>query len=255
MDIDDIAIEARAFQRELDALKERLAPGDFGWYPYGTLANFHILRSLLTGEHRRLLELAGGAGVVDIGAADGDTAFFMERLGLRADVVDYAPTNFNGCRGVRALKQALDSSVGIHEVDLDHSFELPGEGYNLAFFLGILYHLKNPFGALESLSRLARHALLSTRIARFSAGRERRRERVDFSRIPVAYLVDSFETNNDPTNFWIFSEAGLRRVLDRSGWDILDWCTVGDTVESDPASNEGDERAFCLIRSRHFSAN
>ena len=253
MDIDEIAIEAKGFQRTLDNVKKEIAPTAFSWYPYGTLDNFHVLRSLLSGPNRNLLELAGEGGrIVDIGAADGDTALFLEHLGREADVVDYAPTNFNGCQGVRALKEALGSNVAIHEVDLDARFDLPGQEYQLAFFLGILYHLKNPFGALESLSRLARHALISTRITRFNTVRSRRANRVELSAVPVAYLVDPYETNNDPTNFWIFSDAGLRRVLARSGWDILDYSSFGNTSDSDPATTQGDERAFCLVRSRHF---
>lgn len=257
MDIADIAARAAAYRGQLDALKQRLAPADFAWYPYGTLDNFHVLDLLLKDGHRRLLELVGDAPVVDIGAADGDTAFFMETLGCRADVVDYAPTNYNGCRGVHALKAAIDSKVDIREVDLDARFDLPGERYGLAFFLGILYHLKNPFGALESLARSARHALVSTRIARYnvapraSTAGPLNTARVEMQSIPVAYLVDTLETNNDPTNYWMFSEAGLRRVLDRSGWDVLDFMTLGNTASSDPATNEGDERAFCLVRSRH----
>jgi tRNA (mo5U34)-methyltransferase len=71
---------------------------------------------------------------------------------------------------------------------------------------------------------------------------------------PVAYLVTATECNNDPSNYWIFSAEGLRRILDRTGWDILDWMTVGQHVDSDPASAEGDERAFCLVRSRVLAA-
>lgn len=257
MDIDDIAQRALAYRGELQAAKTRIAPSAFGWYPYGTLDNFHILTLLLKDERRDLLALVGDAPIVDIGAADGDTAFFMESLGCRADVVDYAPTNFNGCRGVRALKAELGSRVNIHDVDLDARFDLPGERYGLAFFLGILYHLKNPFGALDSLARGARHALVSTRIARYNlapdapTGERVNRTRVDLASVPVAYLVDTHETNNDPTNYWMFSDAGLRRALDRAGWDVLDYITLGNTEASDPASDAGDERAFCLVRSRH----
>ena len=50
----------------------------------------------------------------------------------------------------------------------------------------------------------------------------------------------------------MFSEAGLRRILYRSGWDVLDFMTLGNTTDSDPATNKGDERAFCYLRSRHF---
>lgn len=77
-------------------------------------------------------------------------------------------------------------------------------------------------------------------------------DRVDLQNVPTAYLVSPSETNNDPTNYWIFTSPGLRRILDRTGWDVLDYMTVGNTHNSDPATAEGDERAFCLVRSRHF---
>src|SRR6185437_3180823 len=55
--------------------------------------------------------------------------------------------------------------------------------YDLIFFLGILYHLKNPFYALESLAKVTRHMLISTRVAKLSpAGRSMRD-------LPVAYLL------------------------------------------------------------------
>lgn len=259
MEILEITQKALEFRTHLDAVKQGLAPADFSWYPYGTLDNFYVIEKLLHGDTRRLLELVGTAPIADIGAADGDTAFFMETIGCRADIVDFPPTNFNGCRGARALKAALDSNVAIHEIDLDARFELPGERYGLAFFLGILYHLKNPFGALESLARCAHYALVSTRVARYNlapaarGARNVNASRIELLTVPAAYLVDTHETNNDPTNYWMFSVAGLRRILDRTGWDVLDFMTVGDTTTSDPASSAGDERAFCLVRSRHFT--
>ncbi len=259
MDIQEIASRAHDYRHELDTVKKQLAPTDFTWYPYGTLDNFTILEQLLSGANRKLIELAGGAPIADIGAADGDTAFFMETLGFRADTVDFSPTNYNGCRGMKALKAALDSSVNIHEVDLDARFDLPGERYGLAFFLGILYHLKNPFGALENLAHCARHSLVSTRIVRYNLAPTARgnnnvnKSRVELRTVPAAYLVDSDETNHDATNYWMFSEAGLRRIIDRTGWDVLDFMTIGNVTTSDPASNKGDERAFCLLRSRHLA--
>jgi hypothetical protein len=69
---------------------------------------------------------------------------------------------------------------------------------------------------------------------------------------PVTCLVAADETNNDATNFWMFSEAGLRRILHRCGWEVLDFLTLGNTDNSDPATAAGDERAFCYVRSRHF---
>lgn len=281
MDIATMQDKALVFERWLAEKKLELRGPEF-WYPYGTLSNFSHFNALLTGENRFLLNLIGEKPTVDIGCADGELSFFLESLGCKAQVIDYAPTNNNNLRGVKLLKETLLSSVEIREVDLDSQFSLPEKEYNLAFFLGILYHLKSPFYALEALSKSARYCLISTRIARFNRPatedvrvankslfskysfpvRNRSMEkttaelshsdRVDFRNIPVAYLLDDLESNNDPTNYWIFSDAGLRRILKRTGWEILDYITVGNTTDSDPASAQGDERAFCLVKSYRF---
>lgn len=257
MDAASLDTSSQRFRQALDKRKEQLAPADFGWYPYGTLDNFHILNQLLTGENRNFLDRVRDGLIVDIGAADGDIAFFLESLGHHVHVADFPPTNFNGCRGAHLLKRALNSDVEILEVDLDSAFRLPATRYELAFFLGILYHLKNPYLALESLAKCSHYAFVSTRITRFNVARGAEgsavnRQRIDLREAPVAYLVAPDETNNDATNFWMFSEAGLRRILDRTGWEVLDFLTLGNTEDSDPATAAGDERAFCYVRSRHF---
>jgi tRNA (mo5U34)-methyltransferase len=238
---------ALAFRSVLQETKLRIAPKD-QWYPYDSLSNFVHLEKLLSGETAALFDDIKGWSIADIGAADGDVAFFLETLdAAHIDIIDNPPTNWNGLRGAALLRQSLSSRAEVHHVDLDSQFRLPRATYSLIFFLGILYHLKNPFYVLEMLSRSSRRLLLSTRIARFAND-----GRTDISQIPVAYLVDTFETNNDPTNFWIFSDAGLRRLIARCGWQIQAYMTVGNTINSDPATAQGDERAFCLLQSVNF---
>ncbi len=250
MDIADIKREAIRFNNEvLDRQKKSISLTDFKWYPYSTIGNFYHLEALLTGKNRFLLDLIGNQPTLDIGCADGDLAYFLESLGCEIDVIDYAPTNFNHLQGARRMKQALASSVTIHDINLDSQFAIPRNDYGLVFFLGILYHLKNPFYVLETLARNSTYCLLSTRIAKFDAQPERFKRRTHLSALPVAYLLDPGETNNDASNYWIFSDEGLRRILKRTGWEICDYLTVGDITHSDPVSNEGDERAFCLAKS------
>jgi tRNA (mo5U34)-methyltransferase len=243
VDLPAVVARGREFERELSDLKRQLGPAGF-WYPYSTLGNLVHLEALLTGEHRQLDAVLGDGVVADIGGADGDLAFFLEQLGYRVHLIDNPPTNFNGLRGARMLKDALSSSVEIFEVDLDSQFTLPQARYETVLFLGIAYHLKNPYYAFEHLARSARRCLVSTRVIRFDPSKE-----THLRHLPVAYLVDPLETNNDPTNYWMFSETGLRRLLSRAGWDVLDFITVGNTEDSEPATAEGDERAFCLLQS------
>jgi hypothetical protein len=244
VNIDALVANAPAFETELAALKASLEPASF-WYPYGSITNVVHLSRLLTDSHRDLGALAAGRAVVDIGAADGDMAFFLERNGFVTEIVDHGPTNWNGLRGARRLQEALGSAVVIHDVDLDAQFRLPRSDYGLVLFLGILYHLQNPFYALKALAAASAYCLVSTRIAQVTVDRKTRLDNA-----PVAYLVSPTETNNDATNYWIFSYPGLQRLCDRTGWDIVDTIRLGATKDSDPASPDRDERAFLLLKSR-----
>jgi tRNA (mo5U34)-methyltransferase len=235
-----------ALTKEQELWKTKLAhrPKPF-WYPYATLRNLPVLERLVAGGGVDLLELCRGkyGSVADLGAADGDLAFFLEELGLSVDVVDNESTNFNRLEGARILKKALNSSVTIRSIDLDSRSQLFTQRYDAAFFLGVLYHLKNPFYILERLAHVTRYCFLSTRIARQTA------DGFPLSKYPIAYLLGPEECNNDSTNFWIFSDEGLKRLIHRTGWSVLEYTTIGDTNNSTPADPNHDERVFCVLKS------
>jgi tRNA (mo5U34)-methyltransferase len=235
-----------ALTKEQELWKTKLAyrPKSF-WYPYATLRNVPVLEQLLAEVGFDLLDLCRGkyGRIADIGTADGDLAFFLEELGFSVDVIDYEYTNFNKLDGARILKKALNSSVTIRSIDLDSRSQLFAERYDAVFLLGILYHLKNPFSILERLAHATRYCFLSTRIARQTA------DGSPLSKYPLAYLLAPDEYNNDTTNFWIFSDEGLKRLIHRTGWRILAFTTIGDTNNSTPADANHDERAVCVLKS------
>ncbi len=235
---------AMTAERDLWEIKLAHRPKSF-WYPYHTLQNVGVLERLLADAGLDLMQLCRGphGKIADIGAADGDLGFLLEKIGLSVDLIDNEPTNFNRLEGARILKGALDSTVTIQTVDLDSQFTLFGEKYDAIFLLGLLYHLKNPFFVLEKLAAIARYCFLSTRIARQTDNGQQ------ISQEPMAYLLAPQECNNDSTNFWIFSEEGLKRLINRTGWSLLSYLSIGVTANSTPADPERDERAFCLLRS------
>lgn len=239
-------LEAQAsdFTKKLEETKMNI-DSQFPWYPYGSLNNFIHLKN--TFNKYSLDRLIGSSlKTLDIGAADGDLAFFLESLGYNADIIDYPPTNFNGLRGARLIKEKLNSGINIYETDLDSQFPALQEKYGLIFFLGILYHLKNPYYILEQLSKSAENLIVSTRIAKYT------KDGATLSNYPLAYLLNPDETNNDSTNYWIFSYKGLERIFERTGWYITDMFTVGDTLQSNPSDPHHDERAFALLKSKHW---
>jgi tRNA (mo5U34)-methyltransferase len=213
------------------------------WYPYRTLWNVELLERLSADAGLDLLQVCRGqyGKVADIGAADGDLAFFLENQGLTVDVIDNEGTNFNRFLGVRILKDALNSSVTIRSVDLDSQFDLPSKKYDAIFFLGILYHLKNPFFVLEKLAQSTRYCFASTRIAKQTTDGHR------LSPYPLAYLLGPRECNNDDTNYWIFTDEGLKRLIERTGWTLLSQINIGDTRNSTPADPDKDERTLVLL--------
>ena len=158
---------AEAFVLRLEALK---TTRDIAWYPYNSMAALEHLDRLLTGPNRRLMDLIGNSDVLDIGCGDGELGFYLESFGCKVKAIDHPSTNWNQMRGVRELKQALGSNISIEEMNLDRQFQLEGR-FGMAFFLGILYHLKNPFHALEELAQHCRYCVLSTRVARIEIGR------------------------------------------------------------------------------------
>ncbi len=66
----------------------------------------------------------------------------------------------------------------------------------------------------------------------------------------MAYLLDPREANDDPTNYWIFSAAGLERLAERAGWSVVARQSVGCAEGSNPVDAEADERMFLLLKSR-----
>lgn len=243
---DHIKSLAGQWRKRLADLKAGHPPEGFTWYGYDIMSNVWHLDHLLGSANRDLLARVAPGAVADIGAADGDLGFFMESLGFEVDIIDWPATNWNGLQGARRLAGLLDSRAGIHEVDLDSQFRLPRPRYGLVLLLGILYHLKNPYFVLETLARHSRYLLLSTRIARQTAD-----GRLKLAEAPLAYLLAPDECNNDSTNYWIFSMPGLLRLADRTGWQVVERISVGDTRRSDPSSPDHDERAFLLLESRH----
>jgi tRNA (mo5U34)-methyltransferase len=212
----------------------------FKWYPYSSMTNLGVLASCFKGRGLEIFDMLGGnATMLDIGAADGDTSFFCDSLGCDVTIIDNASTNFNRCLGIRYLQDHLSPRVKLIERDLDFTTD-PFPAADFAFFLGILYHLRNPMMALIALAESVEFMVVSTPV--FS------RLQVDGENIEdwqCAALTPCRFFNDDPTNYWWFTPANLRTVLSRSGWRVLDEFRIGDLGN---VIGKTDQRMYCFCR-------
>jgi len=219
MELHELADRSVDFHRDLIHRKS-LAPS-VSWYLYNSLANFHLLNENFKGEGRNCFHgLASGMKIADIGAADGDTSFFLESLGAEVTIVENPSTNANYCLGISTMKASLSSQVETVLADLDWTPHLRG-GYDLAVFLGILYHLRNPILVLNTIAHAAQRMVVSTATFKQFEGR-------DVSETDMSRLLANRQVNNDPTNYWMFTPKSFRTVLNRSGWTVLDEFTIPD---------------------------
>lgn len=236
------------FSKLLASAKKEPLPSAQAWYPYDSMASIDHLAPLLRQYFPDFQRALQAGPVIDFGCGDGDIPLFFASLGCDVVAADNPPNNHNWMTGVRTLRDRLNLPLQIFEVNADAATELPGRTYGLAISLGVLYHLKNPYLALETLAKQARYCILSTRVADVT------KSGVPIRDEPLAYLLDHRETNNDPTNQWICSPTGLERLAKRSGWRIIDRLRVGCAEGSNPTDLDKDARMFVFMRSQFLSA-
>jgi tRNA (mo5U34)-methyltransferase len=95
-----------------------------------------------------------GLRVLDVGAYDGFFAFECERRGAEVVAVDMVPED---CRCFALAKRLLDSRVQYVQMSVyDLDVERLGGEFDLVLFLGVYYHLRHPFLALDNLWSITR---------------------------------------------------------------------------------------------------
>ncbi len=242
MSFSEIRKQAKKFEKELNNVKKKSGV-DFEWYPYNSLNNFTVIDKLLKegGQSDFFNKLSKEKKMLDMGCADGDVAFFFERQGFDVDVIDRPAANFNDLKGCRYLKEYYNSDISILEMDIDRNISLEND-YGFTFAMSLLYHLRNPLYVLNMLCLHSEYVLMSTRIASHAPDGTSIRD------IPVSYLVGKKELNNDPTNYWLFSLAGIRRLIERSGFGIICERRVGKVDNSTPHQVKKDERYYALMK-------
>jgi tRNA (mo5U34)-methyltransferase len=146
----------------------------------------------------RLPDSLRGKTVLDIGAWDGFFSFECERRGaarvVAADHFSWHGTGWGTKAGFLLAREALGSRVEDIDVDvMDLSPERVGM-FDVVLFLGVLYHLRHPYLALETVVDL-----------------------VGFRRPAMAFYPGT-ELNNDPTNWWAPNVPAVQGMLATLGF-------------------------------------
>ncbi len=200
--------------------------------------------------------------VADIGGSNGDLAFIFSFAGFDATLIDLSlPWGMDAPLIASIGNKLLDANVRVCNLNVDRYFDFEDirnsvinegefnirdqkEAFDLGICFGLLYHIKNPFALLESLSTLTRFLVLGT----FCMS-NRPDDAVKIAHIPFAYLQNG--EWNDSSNYWILTPAAFRRIVERCGFEIITGVT--EFQRSDQLSNsfdvESKQREFLLLRS------
>jgi tRNA (mo5U34)-methyltransferase len=128
-----------------------------GWYHSIELPDGQVIQGLLTLEQLRMRlaqfpipEDLTGKRVLDIGAWDGWFSFEMERRGAQVLAVDSAEnTQF------RVARELLGSKVEYRIADICRLSSRDIGRFDIVLFFGVLYHVKHPLLALETVCELS----------------------------------------------------------------------------------------------------
>jgi tRNA (mo5U34)-methyltransferase len=187
-------------------------PPDIGWFHQIALPDGSTTPGRDRSEEKLgLLHLPdlSGKTVLDVGAYDGYFSFAAERLGAsRVVALDtYVWNRPGGKNGFELARNALGSEVEDVEVEvLDISPETVGK-FDVVLFLGVLYHLRHPFLALERVASVAKELLVVETLVDLS-----------YVRSPAAAFYPQ-EMLGDGTNWWGPNSAAVLGMLRSVGFE------------------------------------
>ncbi|MBJ3774377.1 isocitrate lyase/phosphoenolpyruvate mutase family protein [Acuticoccus mangrovi] len=172
-----------------------------------------------------------GHSVLDVGAWDGYFSFEAKRRGasdvLATDYFCWSGPGHASKRGFDLAKAAIDPTVREKEIDvLDLSEDAVGT-FDTVLMLGVFYHLKNPFLAVEKVGALAKRMFVIE-------------THVDLNipaKPPSMAFYPGRELNNDPTNWWGPNVACVVAMLKACGFPRV-------TVDAEYGAQKGSRALF-----------
>lgn len=184
-----------------------------------------------------------GKSVLDIGAYDGFFSFEMERRGAArvvaldhyvwaldlpkaiaywrecnergipldpdAEAAKLHPDELPGMLAYKTAHQALGSKVETVVQDFLEADAAELGTFDVVLFLGVLYHMQNPFRALQKVAELTRGVAIIETEAMALPGNEHR---------ALCEFFEGAELNNDPSNWWAPNEKAVAGMCRAAGF-------------------------------------
>jgi tRNA (mo5U34)-methyltransferase len=182
-----------------------------------------------------LPERLDGIRVLDVGARDGYFSFAAERRGAEVLAVDSMAPHLTGFATAASL---VGSSV---EYRTTNVYDLDPEDvgtFDAIFFLGVLYHLRDPMLALDRLREVARpeatiwveshvidQQLVDPKSEELKSLSSVAPELVD---VPIAQFYPGGLLSGDGSNWWGPNLAGLKAMVESAGFEVLRSRLVGN---------------------------
>jgi tRNA (mo5U34)-methyltransferase len=161
-----------------------------------------------------------GRTVLDVGAWDGFFSFEAERRGAsRVLAVDgpawsepaWGPGGYGTKAPFELARRALGSRVEDRTIELDQIAPETVGRFDVVLFLGVLYHLKHPWPALERVASVCDDLLIV----------ETHADLLDLRR-PAMALYPGAELAGDASNWWGPNLAALIAMLREEGFARVD---------------------------------
>jgi tRNA (mo5U34)-methyltransferase len=159
-----------------------------------------------------------GKSVLDVGTSNGFFSFECEARGAgRVLAIDLPGGQWGGnTLAFNVARELLGSTVEFREIDLYDLNENSFERFDVVLFLGVFYHLKDPFLALRKLRKITKQLMILeshiisiplVRLAPFGD-----------QELPIAVFYEKDELDNDPSNWWGPNISCLVSLLKAAGF-------------------------------------
>jgi tRNA (mo5U34)-methyltransferase len=158
-----------------------------------------------------------GLSVLDIGAWDGYFSFEAKRRGAaRVRATDHFCWSGEGWgtkAGFDFARQTTGLDIEDQEIDvLQISLETVGK-WDVVLFLGVFYHLRNPFDAVERVASVADRVLIVETHVEVNLSPDR----------PAMMFYPGAELSGDPTNWWGPNPSCVIEMIKTCGFERVDY--------------------------------